>query len=68
MLSKDRQLIKDHYLAILDGSPLPVLGYNYPQVTGGIDMDSILINELAEHPNCIGFKVCHDDCIAWLNC
>jgi len=57
MLGKNYDLLKAHYLEILDKSPLPVFGYNFPQITAGIDMDSIFINELAEHKNLIGFKL-----------
>jgi len=57
MLAKDREALKAHYIEVLDKSPLPIFGYNFPQITSGIDMDSIFINELAEHKNLIGFKL-----------
>jgi 4-hydroxy-2-oxoglutarate aldolase len=40
---------------VADRSPLPVIVYNFPQVTG-YDIPVELIIELAEHPNLIGIK------------
>ncbi|EEB88693.1 hypothetical protein MPER_13325, partial [Moniliophthora perniciosa FA553] len=40
------------------GSPVPVLMYNFPAVTGGIDMDSDLICDIAKSaPNDCGIKL-----------
>jgi L-threo-3-deoxy-hexylosonate aldolase len=39
-----------------DGSPLPIVLYNYPGAVAGIDMDSDLIIKLAKHPNIVGTK------------
>jgi 4-hydroxy-2-oxoglutarate aldolase len=43
------------YRTVADRSPLPVIIYNFPQVTG-YDMPAELVSELAEHPNVIGIK------------
>jgi 4-hydroxy-2-oxoglutarate aldolase len=43
------------YRTLADRSPLPVIIYNFPQVTG-YDMPAELVSELAEHPNLIGIK------------
>lgn len=43
------------YRFVADRSPLPVIIYNFPQVTG-YDMPAELIIELAEHPNLVGIK------------
>lgn len=43
------------YRTVADRSPLPVIVYNFPQVTG-YDISVELIIELAEHPNLIGIK------------
>lgn len=40
-----------------DDSPIPILIYNFPAVTGGIDMDSDLLCKLALHPNIVGTKL-----------
>jgi dihydrodipicolinate synthase/N-acetylneuraminate lyase len=38
-------------------SALPVMIYNYPGASAGIDLDSDLLIELSEHQNCCGAKV-----------
>jgi dihydrodipicolinate synthase/N-acetylneuraminate lyase len=43
------------YRFVADRSPLPVLVYNYPQVTG-YDIPAELVAVLAEHPNVVGIK------------
>src|SRR5208283_4636007 len=43
------------YRTVADGSPLPVIIYNFPQATG-YDIPSELVIALAEHPNLIGIK------------
>src|SRR6202051_4801343 len=43
------------YRTVADRSPLPVIIYNVPQVTG-YDIPAELVIELAEHPNLIGIK------------
>jgi 4-hydroxy-2-oxoglutarate aldolase len=43
------------YRFVADRSPLPIIIYNFPQVTG-YDMAAELIIELAEHPNLVGIK------------
>jgi 4-hydroxy-2-oxoglutarate aldolase len=43
------------YRTVADRSPLPVMIYNFPQVTG-YDMPPELVMELAEHRNLIGIK------------
>ncbi|KAM0280671.1 hypothetical protein ACHAO9_011079 [Fusarium lateritium] len=54
----NKQVIKAFYLGVAAKSPLPVLIYNFPGVTSGIDIDSDLIIELAnESPNIVGVKL-----------
>lgn len=43
------------FRAVADSSPLPILIYNYPQITG-IDLPLDVVCELSEHPNIIGIK------------
>jgi 4-hydroxy-2-oxoglutarate aldolase len=52
----DRRALLAHYRAIAEESPLPVVLYNMPANTGGLDLDAGLICALAEHPNIIGLK------------
>ncbi|GAD96975.1 dihydrodipicolinate synthetase, partial [Paecilomyces variotii No. 5] len=47
------ECIKGYFTEIADASPLPILIYNYPAVTG-VDLDSDTIIELAKHPNIVG--------------
>jgi dihydrodipicolinate synthase/N-acetylneuraminate lyase len=43
------------FRAVADASPLPVLIYNFPQMTG-IDLDVEVVARLAEHGNIVGIK------------
>ena len=45
-----------HYRTVADQSPLPVVIYNMPASTAGLDIDAATITALAEHPNIIGVK------------
>jgi dihydrodipicolinate synthase/N-acetylneuraminate lyase len=44
-----------HYTAVADASPVPVLLYNYPAVTG-VNLAPETVAELAGHPNITGIK------------
>ncbi|GME46908.1 Dihydrodipicolinate synthetase-like protein [Neofusicoccum parvum] len=46
-----------YYRDVADASPLPVVVYNFPGVTGGIDLDSDQLTALAAHPNIVGVKL-----------
>jgi 4-hydroxy-2-oxoglutarate aldolase len=52
----DSRALIAHYRAIADNSPLPVVIYNMPVSTGGLDLDVATICTLAEHHNIIGVK------------
>jgi len=52
----DAQTLLAHYRAVAESSPLPVVIYNMPGNTAGIDLDAGTIIALAEHPNIIGVK------------
>lgn len=45
-----------HFLAVADASPLPVMVYNMPNNSGGIDLDAETVITLSAHPNIIGVK------------
>lgn len=45
-----------HYRTIADQSPIPVVIYNMPASTAGLDIDAATIIALAEHPNIVGVK------------
>ncbi len=44
-----------HYNAVADASPVPVLLYNYPAVTG-VNLTPDTVGRLSEHPNIVGIK------------
>jgi 4-hydroxy-2-oxoglutarate aldolase len=44
-----------HYTAVADATPVPVLLYNYPAVTG-VNLSPDTIARLAAHPNIVGVK------------
>ncbi|MGH2478446.1 MAG: dihydrodipicolinate synthase family protein, partial [Ktedonobacteraceae bacterium] len=52
----DERALLAHYRAVADASPLPVLVYNMPLCTAGLDLDAALICALAAHPNVVGLK------------
>ena len=47
--------LRDHFRAIADASPVPVLLYNFPGVFG-VNLSADLVAHLAEHPNIAGIK------------
>ena len=49
--------MKDFFASVADQSPIPVLLYNIPFATGGIDLDADLLMELSEHQNIAGVKL-----------
>lgn len=48
--------LRDHYRAVADASPLPVLLYQVPPAYTGADLQAGLVAELALHPNVVGIK------------
>lgn len=52
----DERALLAHYRAVADASPLPVVLYNMPFNTAGLDLDAALICTLADHPNIVGLK------------
>ncbi|KAA3641819.1 MAG: 4-hydroxy-tetrahydrodipicolinate synthase [Proteobacteria bacterium] len=50
-----QQALMDHFWAIADASPIPILLYNVPSRTGN-DLHTKTTQALAKHPNIIGIK------------
>jgi dihydrodipicolinate synthase/N-acetylneuraminate lyase len=46
-----------HFQAVADASPVPVLIYNFPGASSGLDLSSDDILALSVHPNIIGCKL-----------
>jgi len=42
---------------VADASPIPVMVYNFPKVTAGLDLDADTIATLGAHPNIVGTKL-----------
>lgn len=54
--SMDQMALLDYFTKVADQSPIPILIYNYPGVTQGIDIDVDVLTQLAKHKNIIGVK------------
>lgn len=54
-LSSDAHLA--YYRDVADASPIPIVVYNFPGVTSGVDLDSDQLSALAEHPNIVAVKL-----------
>ena len=52
----DEARLEEYYMSVADGSPLPLILYNYPGAVAGIDMDSDFIIRVSKHPNIVGTK------------
>lgn len=50
-----RKVLLEHYRAVADASPVPVILYSVPKFTG-FDLPVDLVAELSQHPNIIGIK------------
>ncbi|KDQ60979.1 hypothetical protein JAAARDRAFT_151922 [Jaapia argillacea MUCL 33604] len=57
-LAGNKKALKAFFTEVSEKSPIPVMVYNYPGASGGIDIDSDLLTELAsECPNLCGVKL-----------
>ncbi|KAE9409637.1 dihydrodipicolinate synthetase [Gymnopus androsaceus JB14] len=57
-LAGNKVALKAFWTEVSEKSPIPVMIYNYPGASGGIDLDSDIISELAlECPNLCGVKL-----------
>jgi L-threo-3-deoxy-hexylosonate aldolase len=58
VLASDRKALKAFWVEVAENSPIPVIIYNYPGASGGIDLDSDFIVDLAKScPNTAGVKL-----------
>jgi len=55
LFSKDT--VRSFFLDVATASPIPILVYNYPGAVSGLDLNSDVIIELAQHPNIVGCKL-----------
>ncbi|KZV99252.1 aldolase [Exidia glandulosa HHB12029] len=56
-IASSKKAQKKLFIDVADASPIPVMVYNYPGATGGLDIESDVIAELAQHPNICGVKL-----------
>ncbi|KAI8339388.1 hypothetical protein BC941DRAFT_372382 [Chlamydoabsidia padenii] len=52
----DSQAFYDFFTKVADDSPIPIVIYNYPGVTQGLDIDKPTLARLAKHDNIVGIK------------
>ncbi|PGH11339.1 hypothetical protein AJ79_04955 [Helicocarpus griseus UAMH5409] len=52
----NEEALYEYFTGVADGSPLPLILYNYPGAVAGIDMDSDFLIRISQHPNIIGTK------------
>ncbi|CEI68406.1 unnamed protein product [Fusarium venenatum] len=50
-------LVIQHFYAVADKSPIPLLVYNFPGAAAGRDLSSDTILSIAKHPNVVGVKL-----------
>jgi 4-hydroxy-2-oxoglutarate aldolase len=48
--------LRDHYLAVAEASPVPVILYQVPPRFSGVELEPGLVAEVARHPNIVGIK------------
>ena len=53
----DSAAIISFFKEVADASPIPVMVYNYPGVTAGLDVNSDILVELSRHENIVGAKL-----------
>ncbi|KAG4428441.1 hypothetical protein IFR05_016079 [Cadophora sp. M221] len=53
----DEDAIVAFFRELADASPIPVLIYNFPGVSAGLDVNSEMLETLGAHPNIVGVKL-----------
>lgn len=48
--------VMEYFIEVANNSPIPLIIYNFPEVVGGLDLDSNTLITLGKHPNIIGCK------------
>ncbi|KAJ7905586.1 dihydrodipicolinate synthetase [Mycena olivaceomarginata] len=57
VLAGNPAALKAFFTEVAEKSPIPIMIYNYPGASGGIDLDSDLITDLATNSNICGVKL-----------
>jgi len=50
------EALREHFTAVADGSPVPVILYQVPPAYSGVELQTGLVAELANHNNVVGIK------------
>ncbi len=50
------EVLRDHYVAVADASPIPIILYQVPLRFSTLELATELVAELSEHPNIVGVK------------
>ncbi|ORY87133.1 hypothetical protein BCR37DRAFT_396718 [Protomyces lactucae-debilis] len=50
-------VIVDYYTRLADMSPIPILIYNFPAVTNGLNISAVVLAQLAQVPGIVGCKL-----------
>ncbi|CAI6096252.1 unnamed protein product, partial [Clonostachys chloroleuca] len=54
----NRTALTKYFVDVAEASPLPIVLYNFPAVSGGIDLDSdLIVNVIKACPNVVGVKL-----------
>ena len=57
-LAANREALKAFFVDIAEASPVPIIVYNFPGVSGGLDLDADLIVDVVKaSPNVAGVKL-----------
>jgi 4-hydroxy-2-oxoglutarate aldolase len=51
------EIANDRHPKLADAAPLPILVYNFPGVSAGLDNDSSMLSTLGKHENIAGVKL-----------
>lgn len=51
------ETLRNYFREVADASPVPLLIYNFPGASGGLDLSSDDILALSKHPNIVGVKL-----------
>ncbi|EAU38770.1 conserved hypothetical protein [Aspergillus terreus NIH2624] len=51
------EALREHFRTVASASPIPVLIYNFPGASSGLDLSSDDILALSQHPNIVGVKL-----------
>ncbi|GFP54996.1 hypothetical protein ACSS6W_002915 [Trichoderma asperelloides] len=52
----DSSTVESYFVGVADASPIPIIIYNYPGATPGIDINSDTLIRLSHHANIVGCK------------